>query len=93
MRCYDILKQHIDDDYPNGEKSKFFNSEMALSILWKFGLLKNKIKKVTNCFNEGAYIEFISKIKKAKSYHNIKKRQTIINSLDLTIGHSSGAYI
>lgn len=83
----------LDDDYPHGEKSKFFNSEMALSILWKFGLPTNKIKKVTNCFNEEAYIEFISKIKNAKSYHNIKKRQTIINSLDLTIGHSSGAYI
>ena len=83
----------LDDDYPHGEKSKFFNSEMALSILWKFGLPTNKIKKVTNCFNEVAYIEFISKIKNTKSYQNIKKRQTIINSLDLTIGHSSGAYI
>ena len=83
----------LDEDPPHGEKSKFFNSEMALSILWKFGLPTNKIKKVSNCFNEEAYLEFISKTKNVKSFHKAKNRQTIINSLDLSIGHSSGAYI
>ena len=83
----------LDENTPHGEKSKFFNNEIAFSILWKFGFPTNKIKKVSNCFHEEAYLEFMQKIKDVKKLHVTKNKKSILNSLDLSVGHSSGSYI
>ena len=74
------------NDCPHGEQSIFSNDDIAISVLWKFGFPISKLKKVSNCYNEIAYSNFLQKIKNEKKKHKLSTHEYLLNSQDFDLG-------